>query len=412
MGPGCPYNSTSQRCDYHAAGAWFAEHGWEEHPTLRWTQCMAEDSYGAQYGNACPEGSWYGPKSLGCSATTTTTTPPPCTPERVTEPMPPRLLEGMQPFLKMAGACRGLSTNDYCSSYYEVRAGFRDLDACSDLCAKRPDCTGVSFKADSCELWTRAIGPVTEDVSGAVCLRKTGNELVPSGYDLSSGCGKFKVGSGPACSLTCPDNYELTCRTLPWVTSCAVDEYGRPLRSAWVPKQSGCGGSRCHETWANCCTCEMEDFLTFKPVNGSMDRACRGTSASDNSPSYYTLHSGVADLASCRALCVQEYYSCHGIEFNSVTGRCEVWNRQKVIETTREVEGYQCFGVSSTLVRGRFCLAWEPLAPAGVDDGSAMYRCSEISTEQAPDAATVSVSPGGGAEASSAGPGGRRLMLV
>mmetsp|Transcript_18555 Transcript_18555/g.32486 ORF Transcript_18555/g.32486 Transcript_18555/m.32486 type:complete len:642 (-) Transcript_18555:254-2179(-) len=73
------------------------------------------------------------------------------------------------------------------------------------------------------------------------------------------------------------------------------------------------------------------------------DQACRGISSSDNSDSYYNLHSGVGSLGECQAKCIELSNLCQGIEYNRATGRCEVWTRAGGIQATRTVTGYSCY---------------------------------------------------------------------
>jgi len=73
------------------------------------------------------------------------------------------------------------------------------------------------------------------------------------------------------------------------------------------------------------------------------DQACRGISSSDNSDSYYNLHSGVGSLGECQAKCIELSNLCQGIEYNRATGRCEVWTRSGGIQATQSVSGYSCY---------------------------------------------------------------------
>lgn len=80
---------------------------------------------------------------------------------------------------------------------------------------------------------------------------------------------------------------------------------------------------------------EAQSELVWEEVDGGMDRACRGNSASDNSNAYYEVH--VAEtLDGCKALCS----ACTGIEYKSSTGRCEVWTQD--IGASAGVAGFQC----------------------------------------------------------------------
>lgn len=84
-----------------------------------------------------------------------------------------------------------------------------------------------------------------------------------------------------------------------------------------------------------------QSLKVFTPVDQETDRACRGANPSDNSISYYSLHFR-ASLQACKAQCMSES-SCKGIEFQSSSGRCEVWTRPSGIGATHNVQGYVCF---------------------------------------------------------------------
>jgi len=80
----------------------------------------------------------------------------------------------------------------------------------------------------------------------------------------------------------------------------------------------------------------------FELLNGA-DQACRGSGSSDNSDSYYNLHSGVGSIGECQAKCKELSNICQGIEYNRARGRCEVWTRSGGIQATRPVSGYSCY---------------------------------------------------------------------
>lgn len=75
------------------------------------------------------------------------------------------------------------------------------------------------------------------------------------------------------------------------------------------------------------------------PIDGGIDRACRGVSSGDNNPSYYVIQNGISDLDGCKAICVLDAL-CQGIEYS--TGRCELWVRPGGIEATAAVQGFIC----------------------------------------------------------------------
>eukprot|EP00931_Biecheleriopsis_adriatica_P051995 TRINITY_DN3019_c0_g1_i4.p1 TRINITY_DN3019_c0_g1~~TRINITY_DN3019_c0_g1_i4.p1 ORF type:complete len:1534 (-),score=241.49 TRINITY_DN3019_c0_g1_i4:118-4719(-) len=79
----------------------------------------------------------------------------------------------------------------------------------------------------------------------------------------------------------------------------------------------------------------------FLPVDGGVDRACRGESG-QNLATFYTIQSA-GSIDACKALCdaVQE---CKGIEWNP-NGRCEIWT--STIAATKVAVGYTCMLVET-----------------------------------------------------------------
>jgi len=77
----------------------------------------------------------------------------------------------------------------------------------------------------------------------------------------------------------------------------------------------------------------------FVPIDGGIDRACRGASSGDNNPIYYVIQNGISDSDGCKAICVIDAL-CQGIEYS--TGRCELWVRPGGIEATAAVQGFIC----------------------------------------------------------------------
>ena len=73
----------------------------------------------------------------------------------------------------------------------------------------------------------------------------------------------------------------------------------------------------------------------FLPVDGGFNRACRGSSPTDNQAHYFTVLFATS-LPECKSLCVT---SCVGIEYSS--GRCEIWTQE--IQATASISGFQCY---------------------------------------------------------------------
>eukprot|EP00933_Yihiella_yeosuensis_P033529 TRINITY_DN27212_c0_g1_i2.p1 TRINITY_DN27212_c0_g1~~TRINITY_DN27212_c0_g1_i2.p1 ORF type:complete len:1006 (+),score=138.70 TRINITY_DN27212_c0_g1_i2:112-3129(+) len=85
----------------------------------------------------------------------------------------------------------------------------------------------------------------------------------------------------------------------------------------------------------------------FVPVNGGVDRACRGSNADDNSDAYYVLHEHVETLEDCQKFCRNHTPGnssnlCVGIEFSAFHMRCEVWTRAEGIGTSISASGFMC----------------------------------------------------------------------
>ena len=88
---------------------------------------------------------------------------------------------------------------------------------------------------------------------------------------------------------------------------------------------------------------------TWAPVDGGENRACRGSSPWDNSPSYYAVEQA-SSLAACQRLC--EARECVGVEFSGQ--RCELWTED--IESSKELSGFTClrYAESAVLRPGTF----------------------------------------------------------
>uniref|UniRef100_A0A7S0FTC9 CBM1 domain-containing protein n=1 Tax=Pyrodinium bahamense TaxID=73915 RepID=A0A7S0FTC9_9DINO len=85
----------------------------------------------------------------------------------------------------------------------------------------------------------------------------------------------------------------------------------------------------------------------FEPVDGGVDRACRGADSSDNAAAYYSVFSGAVSLDACKSHC-RSLEACKGIEF-SISGRCEVWTRDGGIGASRAANGYTCLRYSRSI---------------------------------------------------------------
>lgn len=139
--------------------------------------------------------------------------------------------------------------------------------------------------------------------------------------------------------LTCPSGYRLECQGVP----CAEETLCSALGDFYQVKSwSNCGPQ--DEDRYECCRCARAIPSTGAwEMLGRPDKAaCRGRTPTDNSPSYYTVHSGIDDLEECKALCLQHFPRCKGIEHSH--GRCEIWTRPEGISLGVElnVSGFTC----------------------------------------------------------------------
>jgi len=74
---------------------------------------------------------------------------------------------------------------------------------------------------------------------------------------------------------------------------------------------------------------------------GGENKACRGDHSGDNNESYYSAHNVAPNnVNECFQLCYDSS-TCHGVEYQKSTGRCEVWNRIPL--ATANVDGYECY---------------------------------------------------------------------
>ncbi|CAE8621606.1 unnamed protein product [Polarella glacialis] len=84
----------------------------------------------------------------------------------------------------------------------------------------------------------------------------------------------------------------------------------------------------------------LRELPGFESVDGGVGRACRGSSASDNSKAYYHLYNNAGPFKACQALCLVTP-DCQGIEHH-LGGRCEVWIRPGGIGASAPVSGSRC----------------------------------------------------------------------
>jgi len=118
--------------------------------------------------------------------------------------------------------------------------------------------------------------------------------------------------------------------------TCNGIEYSSGRCELW--SRTGGIGASIHRQGFDCWRYEPTS-LDFAPVDGGVDRACRGASPSDNRKQYFTV-ARVKSLDDCMQLC-RNTLGCIGIE--SSKRRCEVWTRPGGIESSAPGSGFSCF---------------------------------------------------------------------
>jgi len=296
--------------------------------------------------------------------TTTTTTSPQTTstttsPQTTTTTTSPQTTTASPTFQPVDGgmdrACRGSWAGDNSADYFTVVPGIGSVAACQSACLDEPDCKGVEYSNGRCEVWTRDI-QASVYLSGFQCWRRLGSSFSttapPSDFEpVNGGTDRVCRGSSPTdnsnsyftvfsgeslstCQARCRD-----------IAACQGIEYRRGgrcevwTRAAGIEATAVATGFSCYR-YLKAPTTSPVASSDFQPVNGGTDRACRGSSPADNSPSHYTVVSGES-LSSCQARCVA-VAACKGIEYRP-DGRCEVWTRPGGIQATVTASGYSCY---------------------------------------------------------------------
>eukprot|EP01047_Picozoa_sp_COSAG01_P001278 COSAG01_NODE_28_length_36622_cov_14.695751_7_plen_3203_part_00 len=94
------------------------------------------------------------------------------------------------------------------------------------------------------------------------------------------------------------------------------------------------------------CAPGLKPDVNFSFVQlASSGRACRGDDEADNSNLYYSMPAASQNFQgnsdTCRVTCFRDS-ECQGFEYNTLTGRCEIWNRMP-LATAASTPGYTCF---------------------------------------------------------------------
>eukprot|EP00931_Biecheleriopsis_adriatica_P053221 TRINITY_DN3111_c0_g2_i3.p1 TRINITY_DN3111_c0_g2~~TRINITY_DN3111_c0_g2_i3.p1 ORF type:complete len:1229 (-),score=178.22 TRINITY_DN3111_c0_g2_i3:135-3821(-) len=263
-------------------------------------------------------------------------------------------------------ACRGSSASDNLASYYSLSAA-GSLDECKRSCSQTSGCKGIEFKEGRCEVWVRPAGIGSSvPLPGYTCLRYTPDHssLPPSGVQATFDGQTYNACLGTAVHVTWNGFHNLQEMSS---AECNSLEIGDPIYN-WQQKghehtfeagelNAAPGSTRYFKCTAHCnqgigffaITCPDPNSpaspsdSTFEPIDGGSGRACRGSSASDNLASYYTV-SAVGSLDECKRSCVQTS-GCKGVEFKE--GRCEVWVRPAGIGSSIAVPDYTCLRYTS-----------------------------------------------------------------
>jgi len=206
-------------------------------------------------------------------------------------------------------ACRRSSEDDNSKVYYHIKklgakASFAE---CQGICLAHGDCTGIEHiafvKEHRCEIWQTRI-MATLPLKVATCLRHV-NWMDAPNCCLRGSCG-------------------------------ACEELGK----LGVHDQQ-----TCNATGGQWCDPAYRWYGLFAPVDGGVDRACRGAEPWDNDPSYFVTHLlGLEDsIELCKQMCLDNPH-CKGIEYTVLaTGpRCRIWTRRAGIGAGEHSEGSTC----------------------------------------------------------------------
>ncbi|CAE7387684.1 CEMIP [Symbiodinium natans] len=90
----------------------------------------------------------------------------------------------------------------------------------------------------------------------------------------------------------------------------------------------------------------VPELLRFLPVDGGVNRACRGQSPGDNSGDHYVVVNGIETLQACKMECIRAE-ACVGIEHKG--SRCEVWTRPGGVQASIYLYGFTCLSYTQPL---------------------------------------------------------------
>ncbi|CAE7444785.1 unnamed protein product [Symbiodinium natans] len=254
-------------------------------------------------------------------------------------------------------ACRGAGAGDNSASYYNVISA-ASLLACKEECIRTEACVGIEYSASRCEVWTRPEGiQASVHLAGFTCLSyasplattTTTTRFAPVDGGADRACRGAGAGDNSASYynvisaaslLACKEECIRT-------EACVGIEYSASRCEVWTRPEGiqasvHLAGFTClsyASPLATTTTTTRMSATLFEAVDGGINRACRGASASDNAPANYVAISGVRNLGDCQIECTQ-VAACVGIEFSN--GRCEVWIRPGGIQASVALSGFTC----------------------------------------------------------------------
>eukprot|EP00933_Yihiella_yeosuensis_P064573 TRINITY_DN67_c2_g1_i1.p1 TRINITY_DN67_c2_g1~~TRINITY_DN67_c2_g1_i1.p1 ORF type:complete len:1571 (-),score=243.24 TRINITY_DN67_c2_g1_i1:172-4884(-) len=208
-------------------------------------------------------------------------------------------------------SCRGASVDDDSTSYYISYNGIAALDVCKMVCIDTPNCTGIEYHSnssnDQCRVWIRA-----------------------------EGIGASVEAPGSSCFLYSQPNISVETTTTTTTTTTTATTTTTTTTTNTTATTT---------TTTATTTTTISHTSLFTPVDGGVDRACRGENETDNQPNHYIVYTGMDALQDCKSVCSASL-NCVGIEYSP--GRCELWTRAEGIESSIRLTGYTCLRYNSS----------------------------------------------------------------
>eukprot|EP00931_Biecheleriopsis_adriatica_P096425 TRINITY_DN7007_c0_g1_i2.p1 TRINITY_DN7007_c0_g1~~TRINITY_DN7007_c0_g1_i2.p1 ORF type:complete len:2100 (-),score=266.06 TRINITY_DN7007_c0_g1_i2:89-6388(-) len=245
-------------------------------------------------------------------------------------------------------ACRGSTSTDNDDSYYLTYSPEQapSLEDCQNLCISTHGCKGIEYRG-WCEVWTRPAGIGAVAVSpGTQCFRYEpfsnvdgGANRACRGADPQDSWGSYYSVYGPG-EVASLDACKAFCMS---TLDCKGIEYRDSRCEVWT-RRAGIGSSAA-SSGSLCLRYGYHDSAAaadaFTPAFGGQNRACRGSTATDDHESYYDWFgpAWVTTLEECKALCISTQ-NCKGVDFSSQG--CKIWTRDDGIGSTAYVLGATC----------------------------------------------------------------------